>query len=660
MNAKRRRKTRGLMRRAGAPVGASSAFTIVEMLMVVAIMALLTLGIAQVFRVTGETVKAGKRISNLNAYAAMVEKQVRADFASLTRDGFMVIRHRTAGGTAPTYANEPIALAPDDPSPRLRRVDEIVFFAAGDFTTARDPIHPSRQAKAMQARIYYGHGHRKDPASDTFYDPLRLDDWNNTTDTPKFGQPGPNQYASGWTLLRSEVLLTQPRVTAPTRLPNTLVDPNPVYTGGDPNTAPGEDLDSRIQIALQPAASSIFRYLVPVIPQDTHPRFANNFVVRDDNTGARPARPRFSSGIVDICATDLTEIRAILLDAQPFFTRSPTDLAPFSLDNDTQGQPPYTTGVDRVKGSFFFNDLNPAATNSTTRLMQAWMREAFPANSDAGERMRYEPTPPNFLGNLGTTSGAVYGKEYHRTDQNMLTASNFVPGCTEFIVEWSFGKAYPFNDPRGRAGELIWHGMKRDAGVTPTGQPAYAALPYGDPLASGADLYHMPYQRKNGTTGYWPPLPGEDLDGTDNPLPVPGFNINVVRQYSPFGNANVPEYSYFGYVDPTFRMRSAWTDENGNGLFDAGEAYEDKNGNLDQDAANPGELKDEPDMGDADRWFDPGVAGEKRDPNEPSTIPWPWPRLVRITMSIADPADPLREQTFQFVMEVRQGPGNVN
>lgn len=631
-------------------------FTIVEMLMVVAIMALLTVGLAQIFRVTGDTVRAGKRLSNLNAYAAMVEKQIRADFKSITRDGFMVMRHRNAGGTAPNFTDENILLAPNDAAPRRRRVDEIVFFTTGDFTTARDPIYPTVQAKGTQARIYYGHGYRESPDADTYYDRLRLDDLNNNlNDNPKFGQPGPNRYASDWTLLRQQVVLSQPRSMVGIKLPTTLVDPAPVYQNGNPSEANCEDLDSRIQISLQPAASSIFRYLARVMPADLHPRFGNAYVVRDDNSGSRPARPQFASGIVDVCAMDLTEIRAILLDAQQLDNRA---LAQgFSLDDDFAGG---SIGGrdDEVRGSFFFNDLNPGAANSSTRLMQAWMREALPANSDAGERVRYELTPPNLLGNIESPSGNVYDKDYYRSDQMMLTASNFVPGCTEFIVEWSFGKAYPSTDTQGRAGQLIWHGLERRAGVTSTGQAAYAALPYGDPISNNADLYQMPYRRMDGTTGYWPPLPDEDTTTVANPAPGVRHNVNLLRIYNPFGGSNTPEYSYFGYVDPSYRMRSLWTDSDGDGFFDSGEAYEDLNNNGRRDTS-PAEIA-EAIIGNGDMWYDPNVNGERPDPREPGSIPWAWPRLVRFTISLADPTDPLREQTFQFVVEIPEGQGNVN
>ena len=38
--------------------------------------------------------------------------------------------------------------------------------------------------------------------------------------------------------------------------------------------------------------------------------------------------------------------------------------------------------------------------------------------------------------------------------------------------------------------------------------------------------------------------------------------------------------------------------------------------------------------------------------NDPPSIPWAWPRLIRVTLSLADPNDPTYEQTYQFVFEL--------
>jgi hypothetical protein len=55
-----------------------------------------------------------------------------------------------------------------------------------------------------------------------------------------------------------------------------------------------------------------------------------------------------------------------------------------------------------------------------------------------------------------------------------------------------------------------------------------------------------------------------------------------------------------------------------------------------------------------DATFAPGQAPFTA-PNQPALMPVPWPKLVRITISLADPADPETEQTYQFVFQVPEG-----
>jgi hypothetical protein len=48
---------------------------------------------------------------------------------------------------------------------------------------------------------------------------------------------------------------------------------------------------------------------------------------------------------------------------------------------------------------------------------------------------------------------------------------------------------------------------------------------------------------------------------------------------------------------------------------------------------------------------DPGLETDSQQ-RFPSTIPWAWPKLLRITISLVDPTDRLREQTYQFIIEI--------
>src|SRR5690606_13906534 len=77
-----------------------------------------------------------------------------------------------------------------------------------------------------------------------------------------------------------------------------------------------------------------------------------------------------------------------------------------------------------------------------------------------GLRMRCELAPPNLLGlnaaGLPDSTNWTFRDE-RRMDQLMLTASNFVPHCTEFMVEWSFGLPAQTTGST-LTGELQWYG----------------------------------------------------------------------------------------------------------------------------------------------------------------------------------------------------------
>ncbi|MEQ1731993.1 MAG: hypothetical protein ABL982_26770, partial [Vicinamibacterales bacterium] len=87
-----------------------------------------------------------------------------------------------------------------------------------------------------------------------------------------------------------------------------------------------------------------------------------------------------------------------------------------------------------------------------------------------------------------------------------------------------------------------------------------------------------------------------------------------------------PLYSCFGYIDPLYVPATT-----------ANDIGFDSNVNPPNDTTRPPNLHTyEAERGDL--------------LNDPDTVPWAWPTLIRITISIADPADPLIERTFQFVV----------
>lgn len=581
--------TRGRERSIGRASG--RGFTLVEILISIGALALIAVGLATVFQVTGRTVEGGRSVSAFTAYARIIERQMREDLDAISRDGFLVIVHENAdqGRAVPLFEGQ------RPPQQRARRTDELMFFARGDFASARDPLYDGYAARAKEARIYYGHGRRAYPnlASLSSYRVPGVGDSNADSRTHLGANSvgNPNRYAASWTLLRHQTLLAGPSATVQSLPPPT--------TGLD---VP----DSDIQRGLQPAAASIFRSVSNVDPCE--PPFPTT--VRQSFGGGN-ARPMFASGLVDVATTDLSEIRAYVMTA--------ANEESYVDTNET---------VEPEDDTLFIRSITPAMIENCNHIprpnnqlgilaypvQQAWMLDAFPGASQDyeafsdwvlvpypftprpvpivtrrtvtlgdRERVRYEASAPDFFG--ASSQPLPVTASYRVSDQAMLSASNFLPRCTEFIVEWSFGKVYPRTDPR--AGQFIWHGKRRDI-TTPTGTRTVADL-YQRGVDAAVDQMALAYRLRSASAasayGQWPVDPGL-IHGEAATLSTP----------------TTVDYSFFGFVDPGF----------------------------------------DPDDPDAN----PGTMDESATP----TTPWAWPELLRVTISLGHPTDPSIEETFQFVL----------
>lgn len=586
--------------RSGAAAGRPArggGFTLIELLIAVGALALIAVAVAAIFEATGRTVRAGRQVSAFSAYANLIQTRMRDDIAAMSRDGFLVIRNEYAdvngdGVVDPTIP--PNSVNPDavpqwdaDQRPRLRRTDELMFFAKGEFTSIREMLDPSFAARADAARIYYGHG-RKSIAppggysqTDPYYNPS-VDDQNDDADS-RLGYynsgapaPNPNRFASDWVLLRHVTLLRPPQ-TGGQYVPN----PRPY------GMAPGRLVDNDIQIGMQPAASNIFRSLSFRFPVGATPCFRDGF-------DAGYLHPAFSSGLVDIATTDLSEVRAIVLTADRYPNNINNSFFDPAANNAADGSNAGVDGLFRRAGS-------PGDAQMLDR-MQSWMSDALPtwsnppaAQSANSARIRFETAPPNFVGVVSDTALTQEERAGRRADQIMLSASNFLPRCTEFIVEWSFGDVYPSDpaDPAyvaARAGETVWFGMQRTASGKRLADFYLAPyFPYDQPRS-------IPFTLVNGNSAGW--AVNEQL--------IHGWGFNIAQQT---GNPGEALTSYFGYVDPQFN----------------------------------------PDLTNNGRLDDPGDS-------RVTTLPCPWPKLIRVTLSLADPNDPSTEQTFQFVFDVPARP----
>jgi prepilin-type N-terminal cleavage/methylation domain-containing protein len=638
-----------LSRRAGSLPGARRAFTLIELLVAIGALAFIAAGIAAIFESTGRTISAGKRLSAFSSYANLIQQQMKSDFASMTRDGFLVIRNEYAGNNPQAGVPDSIPLYADDTNPRPRRVDQIMFFAKGSFASAREALDPAFVARSDAARIYYGHGQHEAPSATRYLQPTLNDNppntlaqraltrlgYNNATST------NPNLYASDWTLLRHVTLLRQPQ-TSQTAIPQSKV----LSLNVSPST---KFADSDVQVALQPAASNIFRRLLTLFP-DAGQASATPSIRGGELAGGGPS-PIFSTGLVDIATTDLTEIRQVVMTADTWPVSGVGIQA-----NGNFWDPASNQNVDGSNlgpdGKFRLWKIPGLAYAANARdadilaRSQAWMDDAWPSDvtptdSRQRDRIRCETTPVNFLG-VATSATTSLDLAEKRADQAMLASSNFLPHCTDFIVEWSFGDTFTsdpqntyYSNVQGREGQTIWHGLLRRTStlqsLTSQNPGRGADIPAVFPYIDDSSGPGAPTLAKISALHQTIPMIGPFANAAD-----PGTFTHTVRAEmihgKTFSDANVgswaniadPLTSYFGYTDPTF-------DPDQNPIADASQltalAKADRRGTADGRLDSPG---------------DAAVA----------TIPWAWPKLIRVTLTLADPNDPKIEQTFQFVFDV--------
>lgn len=616
-------------------------FTVVEMLVTIGILVVVAAGVATIFASVGDTVAKGRKLSELNQFAARLERVMRDDFEAMTRDGFLVIVNKNAnyGRDVQLYRGEKSNIdenlfgSSSSGEGRIRRSDEIMFFTRGQYESARRAISPNMIATSSEAAIYYGHGQKRRPDltsnfngfNNLFFNPAPWDanfDFQNGINQAGVGvradsgAPNPNEYARDWALIRQVTLLSTP-------LGESRAVPREVFGYSRDNAGQRERLiDSARQIALQPAARSIFNALnwsledrvspTPQLPGDPEKirwlgdEASNNLSLR--------RRPHYrASGVVDIVSEDLATIRSQLraLPAKVW----PSD---YSIFNPSGGNGA-NRGIDRAVrtrdqfeqdfwGTRLATDptlpdpLDAQTINLNTvadhrNRMRAWMVDALPSRWDLSvtppvqlSGVRYEDVPTRMIFDdddfLGGDRGDLQ-RAYAEANQEMLASSVFVPRCTEFVVEWSYG----FVDHSLDVGhpdykQLIWYGLDRYIDSNNDGRldnsDRRAALPYRQRSTQAADRGPDGQRRGQGPSSTL-------VVGGDNNRPQI-FGGGAPSPFSP----EAVEIATFGYMDPR-----------GGGNLNDGEE-------------------------------------------------WPWPKFIRITMSLGDPSDRDVEQTYQIVFEVPQ------
>jgi len=620
-------------------------FTVVEMIVTVGILVVVTAGIATIFSTIGDTVARGRKLSELNRFAARVELVMRNDFENMTRDGFLVIVNKNAnfGRDVQLYRGEKTDIDKDLfpgfsdflKGGRIRRTDEIMFFTRDEYESARRAISPDMIARSQEAAIYYGHGQKRRPElvniqspNNFFFNPAPWD--SNYDYAGSMNQAGlgiksttgvlnPNEFARDWSLLRNVTLLATP-IGESQSVPIDLFGINQF------NPLERDLLeDSDRQIGLQPAQRSIFNSLgwsrasrvspgLPVPGASDKIRWLFDRV--NNNLDAREMPSYRSSGLVDVVTEDLATIRG-MIQALPVKV-APTDYANFSSGGGFGA----SRGVDRVNlnRDDFEDDywatesdsdpnipdpkdseeLDLLRTNSVSvahrNRIRSWMIDALPSRWDTSNTalpihltgVRYEDIPTRLMFNDSEFPASDNGeieRAFAEANQEMLGSSVFVPMCTEFIVEWSYGFVdnnitVPTNPDYKK---MLWYGLDR-----------YIDSDKNGFLESIDQRTALPYTRRGiGQAGADPALADRTRDRGMEPRLIVGVDrLSVPGGNPPPLSPDTIEIATFGFNDPK--------------------------GSID---------------------------------HSDDTI-WQWPKFVRVTMTLADPTERDIEETFQVIFEI--------
>lgn len=449
-------------------------FTLAEMVVVVALVALMTVGIGRLFAGVSEAVGRGMASSELDATARAIEESLRRDIehmnATESENTFLVIRSVELGGDP----DRPIYLSAEDAEADVRdgiapyeegslaihtRLDEMAFLAeargADAYRTQQDDgLFTKGQPTAEAARLYYGHGLRPkvdpdwpppEPAPvDAPAAPLRqfvADGW--------FGSPpgtdrrdylpadldvitGRNQYAGDWILSRQALLLYGPGATG-------------VAQPASAQSSFGEDREYAPYIRDLETLNRFWDNLLADAPGGNEnlgwpgPVYTRALAAAQGDT-ARPDPRLIRSGRVDVCAQSLTDVRRWLEGEDPDWDPADGYGAPAFADvNGTAFGVPTDPGSrlsSLPRYEFNENDLRGVSTESVQRSL--WRRAGDAETSPGIPDM---PAPPTLL-DINASNGPLDDLTF-----NLIGARSAIAGVlTRPLVEFEAAESTRVED----------------------------------------------------------------------------------------------------------------------------------------------------------------------------------------------------------------------
>lgn len=472
----------------GAPNRSQRAgFTLAELIVAVGAVALLTIGIGQIFSSVNKLVGTGAAIAETDQMARAIEARMREDFSSLSRlraeDTFFAIRNRKVRNI---YLNRDqrdldrragLNETSVGTAARTRRIDEMMFLAfggeGGGYASAQlAPSGQSGTVSASVARIYYGHALRPQPDPD--YNPENPVNGNvparqwlpdgdfgqRAGDINRFqsGVPvvGRNEFAGDWLLVRQPLLLYGSLASGPPAGSNARP---PIPTG----------------LAYAPYLRDL----------DTRARIANVGESMNDSIWPRGGQwqtyPRLlSRGRVDICAQSPETLKRWLegVDPAPPLPRPPgwrpPDATAFDsglLNQVPSPDNPYLTASGVQWDSPLWQRIG-GATNPDTQRANTWGLQG--AIAGAFTRYLAESDPP--LVDRGDSPDGS-GMNQPVNQDPALSAlmdlhATIATRCSNFEIAWSDGTTWLYDttltidsdndgvpEVRLQRGDVVWFDM---------------------------------------------------------------------------------------------------------------------------------------------------------------------------------------------------------
>ena len=140
----------------------AAAFTLTELLIAVGVLVVVVVAVAQIFGAASKVSAVAEANADLLQTAAAIEQQIRADFANLPENGFLVLQQVEVNRFGNAQTLDPALGAVE------MRADQIAFFTRGVRTTQQftgyDQLRTGTSVSSRWlpqsaiARIYYGHG----------------------------------------------------------------------------------------------------------------------------------------------------------------------------------------------------------------------------------------------------------------------------------------------------------------------------------------------------------------------------------------------------------------------------------------------------------------------------------------------------------------------